>query len=160
MAIIKVDKHGVDVWCNEYMDKIRKTDCLCLNCSYLRSCSTAGSLYKICQDENIAMMITRCPKFLQCDSQQIGLMQLQKRVFEAKGNFIMLLRDLLEPKLAKLYDNNIVVCCNWDKAEEDSIDITVKGNDKIILDHIYEDIKDILKEIEFPSNIFYTIYIV
>lgn len=57
----QVTKYNVLVFSNVEMDEIRKEECLCLNCSKVLICNTARALYKICCDDNVAMMITRCP---------------------------------------------------------------------------------------------------
>ena len=58
---VQVEKYGKTVWSNVDMDELRRTECLCLNCSKMSSCQTAKHLYNACKDFNIAMAITRCP---------------------------------------------------------------------------------------------------
>lgn len=63
----KKEKHyGHEVWVNPLTESIRKEECLCFNCDNLKpeksdNCSIAQSLYKICLEKNVAMIITRCP---------------------------------------------------------------------------------------------------
>lgn len=62
--------YGKTVWVNPTTETLRKTECLCLNCSNLKpdqsdNCHIAQSLFQICVLENIAMAITRCPMFQQ-----------------------------------------------------------------------------------------------
>lgn len=59
----QVTKYNQLVYSNIEMDDIRKEECLCLNCSKMGACATAKALYKICCDDNVAMLITRCPKW-------------------------------------------------------------------------------------------------
>jgi len=51
------------VWSNVEMDELRRTECLCLNCSKMirQECPVAKQMYNACKDFNIAMAITRCP---------------------------------------------------------------------------------------------------
>ena len=58
---VQVEKYGAIVWSNAEMDELRKTECLCLNCSKMSTCQIAKHLYNACKDYNLAMMITRCP---------------------------------------------------------------------------------------------------
>ena len=62
---VQVEKYGKTVWSNIEMDDLRKTECLCLNCSKMvrSDCQTAKLLYNTCKDFNIAMAITRCPEW-------------------------------------------------------------------------------------------------
>ena len=57
----QVEKYGGMVYSNEPMDELRKSQCLCLNCSQMKDCPTAQKLYDICVNTGIAVMITRCP---------------------------------------------------------------------------------------------------
>jgi hypothetical protein len=66
----KVEKHGKKVWSNAFMDELRKTECLCLNCARLekgvmKRCLTADILFGVCKKNGLALMVTRCPKFKQ-----------------------------------------------------------------------------------------------
>lgn len=49
---------------NSEMDKLRKTQCLCLNCARMYHCTLACEFYEICVRKNMALMITRCPIFV------------------------------------------------------------------------------------------------
>lgn len=60
---IKEQKYGQEVFSNKFMDTLRKTECLCLNCSNMESCDIAHNFYKQCIDNNIALAVTRCPKW-------------------------------------------------------------------------------------------------
>ena len=61
------------VWTHEVMDLLRKSDCLCLNCDNLAHedptigtkfpCKIAGQLLIICQQQDTALAVTRCPKW-------------------------------------------------------------------------------------------------
>ena len=55
--------YGKNVWTNEEMDQLRKTECLCLNCKKMPDCPSAKTMYKLCVEEDLAMMITRCRSF-------------------------------------------------------------------------------------------------
>ncbi len=54
------------VWSNAEMDKLRRDECLCLNCARIYddslkgTCSVAKMLYNICVEHDMAMAITRC----------------------------------------------------------------------------------------------------
>ena len=61
---IKQELHyGENVWTNIQTDELRKTDCLCLNCSKTHDCPQAKTFYQICVDCDIALMVTRCKSF-------------------------------------------------------------------------------------------------
>ena len=52
------------VWVNLLTERLRPTECLCLNCQRLLDipkCEIANRLYKVCVEDNVAMAITRCP---------------------------------------------------------------------------------------------------
>lgn len=61
--ISRVNKYGAEVWSNDKTDKIRKQECMCLNCKALPSCATTKELYSICKNKNLALMVTRCKDF-------------------------------------------------------------------------------------------------
>ena len=63
MDVRQVRKYGVEVWCNSEMDKLRRENCLCLNCARMANCVTASLLYELCKAENVATMMTRCPQW-------------------------------------------------------------------------------------------------
>ncbi len=52
--------YGTDVWTNKYMDELRRTECLCLNCKYI-GCQTSRTLYEFCKENDLALAVTRCP---------------------------------------------------------------------------------------------------
>lgn len=56
------------VWVNPTTEKIRKEECLCLNCTKLQpgtvnNCRIAQKLYGVCLAEKTALIITRCPEY-------------------------------------------------------------------------------------------------
>ena len=59
--------YGGHVWVNPTTETLRKTECLCLNCSNMKqgntNCPIAKSLYGICVESNIALAVTRCPSW-------------------------------------------------------------------------------------------------
>ena len=60
----RVVKYGVEVWCNERTDILRGSQCLCLNCALMNNgCLIAKNLYDFCRNEDIALMVTRCPNW-------------------------------------------------------------------------------------------------
>ncbi len=61
----QVVKYGSTVWSNVEMDELRKTECLCLNCTDLESCWIANLLHEHCEFYNLAFMMTRCKDFKQ-----------------------------------------------------------------------------------------------
>jgi hypothetical protein len=70
---IEWQKHyDKNVQTNVAMDILRRDQCLCLNCTgellnmdtkEFYKCPIASKLYEICKQEDIALMITRCPNF-------------------------------------------------------------------------------------------------
>jgi hypothetical protein len=62
--IIFEEHYGVNVWTNKEMDELRKTECLCFNCD-VGYCKIANGFYNDCKFNNTAIMITRCPNFIQ-----------------------------------------------------------------------------------------------
>ncbi len=62
-AVKETVKHNVIVWTHEEMDKLRKSQCMCLNCGRLKTerCGTADCLFETCKVTNIALAVTRCP---------------------------------------------------------------------------------------------------
>jgi hypothetical protein len=67
MYIENQEHCGAIVKTNVAMDLLRKDQCLCINCCFSgygdSSCETAKQFYEICKRDNIAMAITRCPRF-------------------------------------------------------------------------------------------------
>lgn len=61
--VVKVEKYGALVWSNTMMDDLRKDECLCLNCGSMKECVVANSLYATCKTYDIALAVTRCPKW-------------------------------------------------------------------------------------------------
>lgn len=69
MKVKKETHYNHLVSVNLEMDKLRKTECLCFNCGNQPACLKSETLYKLCVEENIAMMITRCEDFIESDLQ-------------------------------------------------------------------------------------------
>ena len=62
----KEKHHGKEVWVNPTTESIRKEECLCFNCNLLKpdqqdNCFIAKLLYEACAQNDIALMVTRCP---------------------------------------------------------------------------------------------------
>ena len=53
-------KNPKEIWANQYMDALRRLECICMNCETMKSCPTAKKLYGICQEDDMALAITRC----------------------------------------------------------------------------------------------------
>ena len=58
--------YGSMVWVNPATETLRRTECLCLNCSNLKpgqpdNCHIAQAFYSVCVEENVALAVTRCP---------------------------------------------------------------------------------------------------
>jgi len=60
---VQIIKYGKKVWASSEIEKLRKTNCLCLNCIDMKECELAQKLYKICCEEDMALAVTRCPNF-------------------------------------------------------------------------------------------------
>ena len=63
-AAKKEIRYGREVFINESMDTLRKSECLCLNCKIVSFCDSAKVLYSLCKEKDLAMAITRCPSFV------------------------------------------------------------------------------------------------
>ena len=62
MSASHEEHHGALVWVDIEMDKMRRQRCLCLRCRYDSStCAMAGELFNLCQQEDLALAVTRCP---------------------------------------------------------------------------------------------------
>ena len=60
----EIVKYGVTVWSNGETDIMRGEQCLCLHCSQMNNgCDTYWGLYEICKEQNLALMVTRCPNW-------------------------------------------------------------------------------------------------
>lgn len=64
----KEEHHGADVWVNPLTESLRREECLCLNCANMQPgqpehCYVAQAFFLICGQENVALAVTRCPKF-------------------------------------------------------------------------------------------------
>ena len=60
----QVEKYGAVVWQNVMMDELRKDECLCLNCGSIKECGVGSSLYATCKTCDLALAVTRCPRFV------------------------------------------------------------------------------------------------
>ena len=54
------------VWVNPTTELIRREECFCWNCDNLKpgqpdNCVKAEKLYQICKNEDLALIVTRCP---------------------------------------------------------------------------------------------------
>ena len=57
-------RYGVDVWAHTEMDTLRRTKCLCLNCTRMGcGCGYSEIQYELSKKYNTAMAVTRCPEF-------------------------------------------------------------------------------------------------
>ncbi len=59
--------NGKQVWTDTEMEALRLTRCLCLRCGRLKrlsACRSAKDLLELCRSTNIALMVTRCPRFV------------------------------------------------------------------------------------------------
>ena len=61
--VVKVEKYGALVFQHPQMDELRRSQCLCLNCSKMKKCEIASAGYELCKKHNIAYAVTRCPVF-------------------------------------------------------------------------------------------------
>ena len=58
--------YGENVWVSLDIEKLRKTDCLCLSCDFLGGkCPIAEHFYNYCIEYNLALAVTRCPNWRQ-----------------------------------------------------------------------------------------------
>ena len=65
---VKEIHYGAAVAVNPTTEPLRKTECLCLNCTKLvpdseANCHIAKDLYRSCCQHNVALMVTRCPEY-------------------------------------------------------------------------------------------------
>lgn len=70
---VRLEEHySKEVWTNPHTDPLRREACLCLNCERkeLWGCATANELYIICCQNNLALMVTRCPYYITKDNEQ------------------------------------------------------------------------------------------
>jgi len=63
-----VARYGNDVHEHPETDELRKTQCLCLNCSKLKpgainNCAAAQAGFELCLKYHLAYMMTRCHEF-------------------------------------------------------------------------------------------------
>ena len=64
---VQIEKYGKVVWSSPEGEALRKTNCMCLNCVDIDECVIAKSLYEICKNGNLALMVTRCLHFRYID---------------------------------------------------------------------------------------------
>jgi len=62
-----IKKYGKEVWQHPDMDKLRRTECLCMSCEQLDICPIANDLLHKCKQYNLALAITRCAEFKAID---------------------------------------------------------------------------------------------
>lgn len=67
--VVQKECHGEQVYVNPIMDEFRKNNCLCLNCNLMTgirdtNCDIANQLYQVAVENNMAMAITRCKKYV------------------------------------------------------------------------------------------------
>jgi hypothetical protein len=66
--VVRFNDHVVE---HSLMDSLRQTECLCINCAQLNvrspndNCVAAQIFYETCLEHNVALAITRCPRFQQ-----------------------------------------------------------------------------------------------
>ena len=70
VGVIKETHYGDVVSVNTKTESTRKENCLCLNCTLMYDCVYAKQLFGICKSGNIALMVTRCRDFLECNKCQ------------------------------------------------------------------------------------------
>jgi len=68
LIIEQQNHYNTDVWTHVGMDELRREHCMCRHCTKMKPesedhCLIAASLYEICVDTNIALLVTRCPEF-------------------------------------------------------------------------------------------------
>ena len=60
--VSKQEHYDRDVWTNELMDELRRSECLCMSCKFRStSCLSADLLFDLCAERSLAVMVTRCP---------------------------------------------------------------------------------------------------
>lgn len=66
--IERQEHYGSVVWTHVELDQMRRLHCLCRLCDRCNPgapdhCGTAAALFRVCQDRDIAMAVTRCPHY-------------------------------------------------------------------------------------------------
>lgn len=66
-AVALAEHYGKEVWTNQYTDALRRKVCLCNKCERreLWGCEIAKKLFAICVEDNLAVMVTRCPYWIE-----------------------------------------------------------------------------------------------
>ena len=61
---VKEEHYGKEVWVNPETENLRRTECLCFNCSkYAGFCKLSDELFKFCVSGGLAVIVSRCPDF-------------------------------------------------------------------------------------------------
>ena len=66
MTPVKEEHYGEEVWVSPEAERIRKSDCLCLNChriDQMPKCTIAKKLFFVCVGNDLALAVTRCPRW-------------------------------------------------------------------------------------------------
>jgi len=61
--VTQTQKYDTLVFQHSEMDELRRSQCLCLNCSKMKHCEIASAGFELCMKYNIAYAMTRCPVF-------------------------------------------------------------------------------------------------
>lgn len=100
---LNVETHyGEKLIVNSKMDNIRKKECLCLNCLLMGDCDSAKKLYKVCCDDNIALMVTRCKNFKkkysikESNSKLKSIKRMINRIIFRKYEFSISLKGVID----------------------------------------------------------------
>jgi len=54
------EHHDAMVCVNTLTERLRRSECLCLNCINLKDCNYAQQLFELCRKGYVALMVTRC----------------------------------------------------------------------------------------------------
>lgn len=58
--VVQEEHYGEMVRVSCLGESLRKENCLCLLCAYMKNCPFAKEFYENCKRGNIALMVTRC----------------------------------------------------------------------------------------------------
>lgn len=61
----KIVRYGDEIWSNVEMEKLRESECLCLNCKHINRCAQANTLDSMSRHCNMRVMVTQCIWFKQ-----------------------------------------------------------------------------------------------
>jgi len=72
---VRVTRYEKEVWETPAMDTLRRMHCMCLFCKRLKpmqedNCKIAQSFFDICKENGNAMIMTRCPIWVDLDSEE------------------------------------------------------------------------------------------